>query len=74
MRPYEITEDIRQIARDIYEQTRLDFLGIDLLFGEDKHYFCEINVTPGIEGMERATGVNVAGLIMDTMIGDFAIG
>ena len=72
VRPYEITEDIRQIARDIYEQTRLDFLGIDLLFGEDKPYFCEINVTPGIEGMERATGVNVAGLIMDTMIGDFA--
>ena len=71
--PDEITEDIRQIARDIYEQTRLDFLGIDLLFGEDKPYFCEINVTPGIEGMERATGVNVAGLIMDTMIGDFAI-
>lgn len=73
VRPYEITENIRQIASDIYEQTRLDFLGIDLLFGEEKPYFCEINVTPGIEGMERATGVNVAGLIMDTVIGDCAI-
>lgn len=69
----EITEDIRQTARDIYAQTKLDFLGIDLLFGEEKPYFCEINVMPGIEGMERATGVNVAGAIMDTIVGDFTL-
>ena len=72
--PLEITDDIRQTAKDIYEQTQLDFLGIDLLFGKEKHYFCEINVTPGIEGMERATGVNVAGLIVETIVGDFEIG
>ena len=65
-----IDENIRQAAKDIYEQTGLDFLGIDLLFGKDKPYFCEINVMPGIEGMERATGVNVAGEIIDTIIGD----
>ncbi len=72
--PLEITDDIRQTARDIYEQTQLDFLGIDLLFGKEKNYFCEINVTPGIEGMERATGVNVAGLIAETIMGDFGVG
>ena len=71
VRAYPIDDHIRQVAKDIYEQTRLDFLGIDLLFGKDKPYFCEINVMPGIEGMERATGVNVAGAIMDTIIGDF---
>ena len=43
---YEITPEIRQIAKDIYDQTGLDFLGIDLLFGTDKPYFCEINVMP----------------------------
>lgn len=72
--PLGITDGIRQIVRDIYEQTQLDFLGIDLLFGDEKPYFCEINVTPGIEGMERATGINVAGLVMDTIIGDFRFG
>lgn len=71
VRALPITEDIRQAARDIYRQTGLDFLGIDLLFGKDKPYFCEINVMPGIEGMERATGVNVAGAIIDTILGDF---
>ena len=71
VREYSIDDNIRQAAKDIYEQTGLDFLGIDLLFGKDKPYFCEINVMPGIEGMERATGVNVAGAIIDTILGDF---
>ncbi len=71
VRAYPIDDDIRQTAKDIYEQTGLDFLGIDLLFGKDKPYFCEINVMPGIEGMERATGVNVAGAILDTILHDF---
>ena len=70
---YEITSEIRQIAKDIYEQTGLDFLGIDLLFGEDKPYFCEINVMPGIEGIEKATGVNVAKKIIQTIKEDFGL-
>lgn len=69
--PFEITPQIRQIAKDIYTQTGLDFLGIDLLFGETKPYFCEINVMPGIEGIETATGVNVAKKIMETIYKDF---
>ena len=70
--PFEITPAIQQIAKDIYEQTGLDFLGIDLLFGKDKPYFCEINVMPGIEGIEKATGVNVAAKIMETVKSDFS--
>ena len=69
--PYKITPQIQQIAKDIYTQTGLDFLGIDLLFGETKPYFCEINVMPGIEGIETATGVNVAKKIMETIYKDF---
>lgn len=68
---FEITPQIRQISKDIYNRTGLDFLGIDLLFGKDKPYFCEINVMPGIEGIEMATGVNVAKKIMETIKGDF---
>lgn len=69
--PLDVTPAIRKIAGDLYEQTRLDFLGIDLLFGEKKPYFCEINVMPGIEGIEKATGVNIAGKILETICGDF---
>ena len=71
VRAFPIDENIKQTAKDIYAQTGLDFLGIDLLFGADKPYFCEINVMPGMEGMEKATGVNVAGAIIDTIVRDF---
>lgn len=70
VKAYPVDEHIRQVAKDVYKQTGLDFLGIDLLFGKDKPYFCEINVMPGIEGMERATGVNVAEAIIDTILED----
>ena len=70
--PFEITPAIRTIARDIYEQTGLDFLGINLLFGKEKPYFCEINVMPGLEGIEKASGSNVAKQILETIQSDFA--
>ena len=69
--PYPVTPGIRTIAADIYEQTGLDFLGIDLLFGREKPYFCEINVMPGLEGIEKASGINVAGKIIETIQSDF---
>ena len=72
--PCEITEGMRKIAADVYRQTGLDFLGGGVLFGEEKPYFCEINVMPGIEGMETATGVNVAKMMIDTIRDDFAYG
>ena len=68
---YEVTDQIRNIARDMYNQTGLDFLGIDLLFGKEKPYFCEINVMPGLEGIESASGVNVAKAIVRTIKEDF---
>ena len=69
--PYEITDGMKTIAKDIYLQTGLDFLGIDLMFGTDKPYFCEINVMPGIEGIEMASGKNIAEEIIKTIKGDF---
>lgn len=69
---YETTDEIRSIARDIYKQTGLDFVGIDLLFGKSGFYFCEINVMPGLEGIEKASGVNVAAHMIDMIYGDFS--
>jgi len=71
VKPYEIDEYITLVAKEVYEQTQLDFLGIDLLFGKTKPYFCEINVMPGLVGIEKASGVNVAKKIIDVIAGDF---
>ena len=69
--PYEITPEIQRIAKDIYGQTELDFLGIDLMFGKNKPYFCEINVMPGIVGIETASGVNIAKIMIEVIKKDF---
>ena len=70
VRKIEITEELKHIAADIYGQTGLDFLGIDLMYGTTKPYFCEINVMPGLEGIEKASGENVARKIIETIIED----
>ena len=66
-----ITKTLQQIADDIWQQTKLDFVGIDLLFGETCYYFCEINVMPGLEGIESASHVNIAQKIISTICSDF---
>lgn len=67
----DITREFQAIAQDIYKQTGLDFIGLDLLFGKNEPYFCEINVTAGMEGIEKASGINVAGTVIKTIKGDF---
>ena len=72
VREIEATEYMKKAAKDIYEKTGLDFLGIDLLYGEtEKPYFCEINVMAGMSGIEKATGINVAGAVLEAIAKDF---
>lgn len=69
--PFTITPIINSIVADIYKQTKLDFLGIDLLFGANGYYFCEINVMPGLEGIESASDINISKIIIETIKNDF---
>lgn len=61
---------INRIAQDLWCQSGLDFFGLDLLFGSDKPFFCEINTMPGLEGIEAATGINAAKKIIDLILAD----
>ena len=69
-----ILPEFHDIAQDIYRASNLDFVGLDLLYGKDVPYFCEINVTAGLEGIEKATNVNVAGIVVNIIKGDFNAG
>lgn len=68
-----IDENIKAAARELYLMTDIYYIGLDLLFGKDGYYFCEINVTPGIEGSEKATGVNIAKAVIDSIKKDIAL-
>lgn len=37
----------------------LDIAGVDILFDGDDYKVCEVNSSPGFEGFEKATGLNV---------------
>ncbi len=39
--------------------------GVDMLEGKDGPLVMEVNSSPGLEGIERATGLDVAGAIID---------
>lgn len=43
----------------------LHVAGVDMLEGEDGPLVMEVNSSPGLEGIERATGLDVAGAIVD---------
>lgn len=66
-----VDENLKKIGEDVFRQSGLDFCGIDLLFGRHGFVFCEINVMPGIRGMEQASGRNIARLILRMVAEDF---
>ena len=68
----DITEELRNIGKDIYEQTGIDFVGIELLKGKDGLYFCEINTVPGFESLEITNEINIAKIMMEVINKDFA--
>ena len=48
---------------------KLDYCGVDLLYGEDGPVLCEVNSNAFFEGLEAATGVNVAKLYAEYIVG-----
>ena len=57
-----------ELALRTAEALDIQIGGIDLLFKEGGGYtICEANTFPGFKGLEKASGVNVAGKIFDSM-------
>jgi len=50
----------------------LNIAGVDLLEGKNGPLVLEVNSSPGLEGIEKASGVNVAGAIIDYVMEDTA--
>ena len=49
------------VAKAIYDQTKLDFIGVDLLYdGNGGYVFCELNVNPGFKGCDKAYNTHIA--------------
>ena len=58
--PYQITEDIDWLGGESARLLGLDIAGVDLLFDNGGYKICEVNSSPGFEGMDRYTKTNIA--------------
>ena len=63
----EITDELRNIGKDIYEKTGIDFVGVELLQGQDGLYFCEINTVPGFESLDITNDINLARIMLEVI-------
>ena len=55
-----ITEEQADLAKESVRLLGLDYAGVDILTGSDGEYICEVNSNAFFNGMEQATGINVA--------------
>jgi ribosomal protein S6--L-glutamate ligase len=61
----ELDEDYRRVAVQAAQIMGLKVAGVDMLESDDGPLVMEVNSSPGLEGIETATGLDVAGAIID---------
>lgn len=62
---YNPPPEMAELALRAADTLELDVTGIDILFDADGYRICEANSAPGFEGLERATGLDVSGTILE---------
>lgn len=69
MKPYQPTQEQKNLAIQSAKALGLDFAGVDLLFGEDgKALVCEVNSNAHFRNIYDCTGVNVADHMMEYIV------
>lgn len=61
----ELSEEYEQTAILAAQVLGLEVAGVDMLEGKDGPQLMEVNSSPGLEGIEEASGVDVAGAIVE---------
>lgn len=61
----ELSEEYRKVAVQSAQIMGLRVAGVDMLESDDGPLVMEVNSSPGLEGIERATGLDIAGAIID---------
>lgn len=66
---FPLTKELRELAAKATKAIGLEVSGVDVLIDrKDKNYILEVNHTPGMVGMEKATGENITKLYLDYAI------
>ena len=53
-------QELISLCERVAKLLKLDYCGIDVLFGEEGYYICEVNSNAFFGGIEKATNINIA--------------
>ncbi len=70
----EITEEERKMAINSARIIGLNVAGVDIVRSNRGPLVIEVNASPGLEGIEKATGIDVAGSIIDFITHSLKVG
>ena len=65
----ELTEEEKRIAIQATKAIRLDVAGVDLIRTKQGPMILEVNASPGLEGIETVSGKDIAGMMVDYLLG-----
>ncbi len=71
-RTVELTTEEKTLALRVADVCVLEILGIDLLRTKQGPVVIEVNANPGFEALERTTGIDIAGAIVEEAIQTFS--
>ncbi len=63
--PVELSDEYRETAVRCTQILGLQVAGVDMLEGRDGPQVMEVNSSPGLEGIEKCTGLDVAGAVIE---------
>ena len=66
----EIPKEIEKIAIGAAKATECSWCGVDIIIGKNSGvpYVLEVNASPGTDGIEQATGLDVTGIILEFIL------
>ena len=68
-RPLAVPDEWQRLALQACSVVGADYAGVDLLPGRDgRTYVLEVNAIPAWQGVQQATGMDIAGLLVDRLL------
>ena len=65
-RPYKLNEEEIKLSMDAHKSVNGDWTAVDFIIDKDGTPYClEVNSSPGTDGFEEATGINVAKTVIE---------
>ena len=72
MRDYEPSDEERELAIRSVKALKLDFAGVDILFGKDGPVVCEVNSNAHMKNIYDCTGIKVSDFIIRHIAGEMS--